>query len=143
MLKTVGVLLLCLAAVAFADEREELTCQEDRAKRLNATVTESIIHLIPECDENGDYAAKQCFTNSKWCVCYTRDGTNIGRPSMKIKACECVRQRHEANLSGETYVPTCSDDGYYRPKQCNRDECWCVDKDGNSLTDPKTGDVTC
>ncbi|GFU46562.1 venom factor [Nephila pilipes] len=141
MMKVVGIIALCLFAVAFADEDERLptACEEDRARRLNATLTESILHLIPECDENGDYAALQCFTSNDWCVCYRRNGENINTPSKTIKACDCVRQQDDAKTAGDTYVPQCERDGFYRPKQCERDECWCVDKNGKVLSDPQVG----
>ncbi|XP_054715981.1 U24-ctenitoxin-Pn1a-like [Uloborus diversus] len=145
MFKTVAFLVLFLSAVAFADEdREKSACEEDRERRLNATVTtESLLHLVPECEENGDYAALQCFTNVDWCVCYRRNGENINTPSKSIKACECVRARDDAKTAGDEYVPACTKEGYYRPKQCERDECWCVDKDGNVTTEPTVGDVKC
>lgn len=28
-------------------------------------------------------------------------------------------------------VPTCDPQGFYKPKQCNNELCWCVDKMGN------------
>ncbi|XP_015915143.1 U20-hexatoxin-Hi1a isoform X1 [Parasteatoda tepidariorum] len=145
MLKIVGILALCLFATAFAadDEKEPSACELDRARRLNATLTESILHLIPECEENGDYAALQCFTANDWCVCYRRNGDNINTPSKNIKACDCVRQKDDAITAGDTYIPKCDKNGYFQSKQCSNDECWCVDKNGKVLTDPKTGGVDC
>ncbi|GBN32655.1 hypothetical protein AVEN_89944-1 [Araneus ventricosus] len=145
MMKVVGIIALCLFAVAFADDEEKVptACEEDRARRLNATLTESILHLIPTCDENGDYAALQCFTANDWCVCYRRNGENINTPSKNIKACDCVRQADDAKTAGDTYVPKCDRNGFYQAKQCERDECWCVDKNGKVLSDPQVGDVSC
>ncbi|GIY60131.1 venom factor [Caerostris darwini] len=146
MMKVVGIIALCLFSVAFADDDVKVpsACQEDRARRLNATLTESILHLIPECEENGDYAALQCFTANDWCVCYRRNGENINTPSKNIKACECIRQKDDALVAEDTYVPDCDKNGYFKEVQCERDECWCVDKKGKVLSDPQVGrDIKC
>ncbi|KAG8181179.1 hypothetical protein JTE90_010951 [Oedothorax gibbosus] len=143
MLRIVGIIAFCLLAGAFAEDRPKSECEEDRARRLNATVTDTPVHLVPECEENGDYAAKQCFTNIDWCVCYRRNGENIGPPSKNIKACDCVRARDDARTNGDTYKPTCRKDGYYAGLQCDADECWCVDLNGVVTTEPQIGKPKC
>uniref|UniRef100_A0A672L3D3 SPARC (osteonectin), cwcv and kazal like domains proteoglycan 3 n=1 Tax=Sinocyclocheilus grahami TaxID=75366 RepID=A0A672L3D3_SINGR len=33
------------------------------------------------------------------------------------------------------YIPSCDEDGFYRPQQCHRSrgQCWCVDRNGNEI----------
>ncbi|GFR26756.1 venom factor [Trichonephila clavata] len=92
-------------------------CEEDRARRLNATLTESILHLIPECEDNGDYAALQCFTSNDWCVCYRRNGENINTPSKTIKACDCIRHQDDAKTAGALFLQ------YYQFHSCVQELC--------------------
>jgi len=136
MLKIVGIFSLVLLAVAFAAGKNEKVlsaCEEDRARRLNATLTEGILHLIPTCEENGDYAALQCFTTNDYCVCYRRNGEKINTLSKDVKACGCVRQKDDAINAGVTYIPKCDKNGYFQAKQCHGEECWCVDKFGKII----------
>ena len=46
----------------------------------------------------------------------------------------CVFQlvQHSQGLIG-TYRPICTEDGQYRPIQCQGSECWCVDVNGNEI----------
>ena len=55
----------------------------------------------------------------------------------------CQEERDKARPTSGVgrFVPTCSDDGTYAPKQCwgSTGQCWCSDKEGNKLID----DVSC
>ena len=145
-MKSVVIAVVCLFGLVYAETRPQSACELDRETRINSTleVTENpILHLIPECESNGDYAALQCFTKIDWCVCYRRNGENINTPSKNIKSCDCVRAKDDARTSGADYIPQCERSGYYAKKQCSKGSCWCVDRNGKAVTDPSDGDVTC
>uniref|UniRef100_A0A482ZDD9 U35-Liphistoxin-Lm1a_1 n=1 Tax=Liphistius malayanus TaxID=1203467 RepID=A0A482ZDD9_9ARAC len=136
MWKTLGfVLLLC--AVVYADD-EQSECEQDRERRLNATNV-GLVHLIPECEENGDYAALQCYTHG-WCTCYRRNGDVIRSASLDIKACKCHREKDDATAKGliGNYIPQCEKDGTYSRIQCHGSTgyCWCVDEEGVQTKEP-------
>uniref|UniRef100_A0A4Q8K614 U102-Liphistoxin-Lsp1d_1 n=1 Tax=Liphistius sp. SGP-2016 TaxID=1905180 RepID=A0A4Q8K614_9ARAC len=140
MWKTVGFILL-FCAVVYADD-EKSDCEQDRERRLNATDV-GPLHLVPECEENGDYAALQCYAHG-WCVCYRRNGDPINSASSKTKACKCIREKDDANVKGGGFKPKCSKDGTYYKRQCIEHDCWCVDKDGVATSEVQSKyDIDC
>lgn len=54
---------------------------------------------------------------------------------------ECLHQKTLSELlavnerEGRGYIPQCTDDGQFEPKQCSRNNlvCWCVDRMGRKL----------
>jgi len=56
--------------------------------------------VIPICDENGNYASKQCFgesTNGKsFCSCWSKDGDIITSPSRTLETCLCHLTKYKA-----------------------------------------------
>ncbi len=38
------------------------------------------------------------------------------------------------------YIPSCDEDGFYRPQQCHGSsgQCWCVDRYGNEIAGSRT-----
>ncbi|XP_075067568.1 thyroglobulin [Mixophyes fleayi] len=53
--------------------------------------------------------------------------------SQPLLPCELAREK--ALVTGEKYVPQCSDEGFYRNVQCARNgaTCWCVGADGTEV----------
>ncbi|KAF5308218.1 hypothetical protein FQR65_LT06398 [Abscondita terminalis] len=50
-----------------------------------------------------------------------------------------VAQHHlERGSTSNKYVPECKDDGSYKEKQCNSNECWCVDFRGFEISQTRT-----
>jgi hypothetical protein len=80
---------------------EKSECDLAREKALKSNI---VGKLIPNCEPNGEYSALQCHYSSKFCQCWKPDGTPITQPSRKIKACECIRQKHAAeNLRSPSF----------------------------------------
>ncbi|GFY77240.1 uncharacterized protein TNIN_114011 [Trichonephila inaurata madagascariensis] len=107
-------------------------CQTEREKALKSKTN---VKIIPKCNEEGEYEAKQCFEGSPFCMCWRPDGTHITEPSLKIKSCACIVSRDKVlgrRLIGN-YHPQCEEDGTYSRIQCHggMGYCWCVDENGN------------
>ncbi|XP_064466358.1 U20-hexatoxin-Hi1a-like [Ornithodoros turicata] len=112
--------VIALAAVCHgaASGSRQTDCQRRAEQERRVTALPG--HIVPECDANGEYKAKQCFgarrKGNPFCSCYTRDYVQIKGPSTKITDCECVRERHEilqqqrraGNRAGN--VPTCNEE---------------------------------
>ncbi|XP_059506644.1 testican-1 isoform X2 [Stegostoma tigrinum] len=69
-------------------------------------------------------------SNNEWCYCFQRQG---GLPC-QAEINKIQRQSRGKHLLG-TFIPRCSEDGYYKPIQCHSSsgQCWCADKYGNEL----------
>ncbi|XP_067125471.1 U20-hexatoxin-Hi1a-like [Centruroides vittatus] len=135
------VAFLCLAAVLGRALSDKTACQISREKALEEN---SLVKIVPECDENGEYAPKQCFPGNKFCQCVRKDGSAIVEMSAIVKHCECMRARDLAvsrHLIGN-YRPQCEKDGTYSRTQCwgSVGSCWCVDERGNKLLDKNAMD---
>eukprot|EP00061_Rhincodon_typus_P016573 g44865.t1 len=47
---------------------------------------------------------------------------------------KCEIERFTASSFGNVFIPSCDDNGNYLPVQCqNRDQCWCVDSNGQEI----------
>nr|AAS01022.1 putative thyropin precursor [Ornithodoros moubata] len=91
--------VIAFAAINYGVSAASLTDCQLRAER-ERRVTGVPGHIIPECDENGEYKAKQCFGArvggaSPFCNCFSRDYRVLLGPSTRITNCDCVRERHE------------------------------------------------
>jgi len=130
-----------------AGTTQQTACQEHRQRELRSNVPGA---LVPECEENGSYKARQCHgmsTNGKkFCQCWTEDGSPITSPSRNNEACECVRQRHAAQDNGGrpitgNFVPQCEPNGHFKTRQCHGStgHCWCVNRQGEKQGEEKFG----
>uniref|UniRef100_A0A023G1K6 Putative thyropin n=1 Tax=Amblyomma parvum TaxID=251391 RepID=A0A023G1K6_AMBPA len=114
----------------------ETDCQRRRREEQESTEHRANL-LIPECDENGDYKALQCFGRAvrgkPFCACYDKDFGQIKGPSKNIESCNCVRAHHEwehSTDSNKGSEPRCNaTSGAYNQVQCDTNEHWCVDWD--------------
>ena len=75
---------------------ERITESECQISKRRAEQSKVVGKLIPQCETNGDYSALQCHHGSTFCQCWRKDGTPITQPSRKIKNCDCIRKKDEA-----------------------------------------------
>ncbi|XP_015905116.1 U24-ctenitoxin-Pn1a [Parasteatoda tepidariorum] len=133
-------LLIAVASmvVCAALARSQSECEKRREEALKH---ETIMKLIPKCKENGDYEELQCYKDSTFCVCYTKDGRPASPNLSNLKECGCFleKQRKIDSNHENPYLPQCQDDGSWNPKQCYdyNNSCWCVDKNGKQVGDIK------
>ncbi|MGH0161447.1 UNVERIFIED_CONTAM: hypothetical protein FKN15_005668 [Acipenser sinensis] len=80
-------------------------------------------------------------SNNEWCYCFQRQQD----PPCQTELTNIQKQQAGKKLLG-LYIPSCDEDGYYKPNQCHGSvgQCWCVDRYGNEVTGSKThGDADC
>ncbi|XP_068807091.1 testican-2 isoform X2 [Struthio camelus] len=67
---------------------------------------------------------------AEWCFCFWREKPPCLRELEKIQIQEGAKKKPGV------FIPSCDEDGYYRPLQCEQGggECWCVDQLGLELT---------
>ncbi|XP_055953037.1 U24-ctenitoxin-Pn1a-like [Argiope bruennichi] len=109
------LLLVTTAAIITEAVRTQSDCQIHRNREMKS-MAPLPMRLIPNCDKNGDYLPMQCFQNSKFCRCYSKDGDLLTPPSTKLKSCDCIAKKNEMqkkNLSRSS-IPQCNTDGTYK-----------------------------
>ncbi|XP_043918142.1 testican-3 [Protopterus annectens] len=69
-------------------------------------------------------------SNNEWCYCFQRQQD----PPCQTELYNIQKQQWGKRLLGQ-YIPSCDEDGYYKPKQCHGSvgQCWCVDRYGNEV----------
>eukprot|EP00112_Aurelia_sp_Birch-Aquarium-sp1_P026132 Seg9080.2 transcript_id=Seg9080.2/GoldUCD/mRNA.D3Y31 product=Nidogen-2 protein_id=Seg9080.2/GoldUCD/D3Y31 len=117
-------------------------CKIVEKKALKAGLIGS---YIPQCKDNGYYLPLQCHASTGICWCTNRYGERVPDSLMKETECDnpCFKkildnppptilvQGAPRPIIINEAVPTCDPQGFYKPKQCNNELCWCVDKMGN------------
>ncbi|KAM9376000.1 LOW QUALITY PROTEIN: testican-1 [Pholidichthys leucotaenia] len=91
--------------------------------------------LFNSCDSFKDGK----LSNNEWCYCFQKpDGLPCQSETIKIQ-----NQSRRRGLIG-SYIPRCTDEGYFKPTQCHSStgQCWCVDKYGNEIAG-KQGNPNC
>ncbi|XP_076268821.1 uncharacterized protein LOC143201566 isoform X2 [Rhynchophorus ferrugineus] len=103
----------------------------------------------PECDDNGEWVAKQCKggVNGR-CMCYSATGVRLFGEALYSNAenmtCACSRRRNDLESSGRTMVTLhCDSMGNYEPLQCDTEKniCWCAESKTGKLTSPVVPEV--
>ncbi|KAM9795454.1 testican-1 [Neosynchiropus ocellatus] len=93
--------------------------------------------LFNSCDSFKDGK----LSNNEWCYCFQKpDGLPCQAEKSRIQ-----NQSRKKSLIG-SYIPRCSEEGYFKPTQCHSStgQCWCVDKYGNELAGSrKQGNPNC
>ncbi|XP_066574157.1 testican-3 [Amia ocellicauda] len=69
-------------------------------------------------------------SNNEWCSCFQRQQD----PPCQTELTNIQSQQAGKKLLG-LYIPSCDEDGYYKPTQCHGSsgQCWCVDRYGNEV----------
>ncbi|XP_068447054.1 nidogen-2 [Clinocottus analis] len=117
---------------------------------------------VPQCDDNGQYAATQCHGSTGHCWCVDANGqeragtrtppgtphTDCSKPDEPQRPkTHCEHHRDGVQTSGPegypavgAYVPQCDDNGQYRSLQCHGStgHCWCVDGNGQERAGTRT-----
>lgn len=86
------------ATTAVNSTSDATSCAHHRQRETNSN-TRLPGRLIPECRPDGKYASLQCHGEAvgggKFCQCWDPEGNIIRAPSKKVKACDCILQRHQ------------------------------------------------
>ncbi|KAG7517854.1 testican-1 isoform X1 [Solea senegalensis] len=93
--------------------------------------------LFNSCDSFKDGK----LSNNEWCYCFQKPE---GLPCQTEKS-RIQNQSRRKSLIG-SYIPRCTDEGYFKPTQCHGStgQCWCVDKYGNEIAGSrKQGNPNC
>ncbi|XP_052873606.1 uncharacterized protein LOC128278923 [Anopheles cruzii] len=116
-----------------------LVCGHGNVCRLNVGDCLSTFHVppdinwVPQCDNRGRYAPRQCRGDrlNGRCFCYSATGERIfgwdWRNREQNMTCACSRRRAELEAEGRFDVTLhCTQNGNYEELQCDRGVCWCV-----------------
>ncbi|MEQ2226245.1 Testican-2 [Ilyodon furcidens] len=78
-------------------------------------------------------------STAEWCLCFWRE-----KPPC-LAELERIQVQQAAKKKPGTYIPSCDEDGYYRKMQCDhsREECWCVDLQGEMMGSRIHGNPDC
>ncbi|XP_053475244.1 testican-3 [Ictalurus furcatus] len=82
--------------------------------------------FLRSCDLGRD----QLISSKEWCSCFQRHQES----PCQTEITNIHKQQARKKLLGQ-HVPSCDDDGFYKPHQCHGSsgECWCVDRYGNEV----------
>jgi len=114
-------------------------CECPRQRHQATTVGMPIGGRVPQCDQDGTFAAKQFHASSGYVTCVMPDNTPIsGYNARGIVDCTCPRQAQTAlstHLMG-AFVPSCNPStGLYQARQTQEGYTFCV----NTLTGEQVG----
>ncbi|KAG9509584.1 Voltage-dependent calcium channel type A subunit alpha-1, partial [Fragariocoptes setiger] len=123
---------------------EDQIARQNDPKNKDKNGVSKILNLaivVPNCDADGNYAPLQCHYGSQFCQCWDKKGYPLTQPKKDLRKCSCMINRAEkmksitASQQGTAYLPECEARGDYKPKQCDRSTCWCVNpENGKKVT---------
>ncbi|XP_026798955.1 testican-3 isoform X1 [Pangasianodon hypophthalmus] len=93
--------------------------------------------FLRSCDLGRD----QLISSKEWCSCFQRHQES----PCQTEITNIYKQQARKKLLGQ-YVPSCDEDGFYKPQQClgSSGQCWCVDRYGNKVAgSSKMGPAEC
>ncbi|KAL3184257.1 hypothetical protein MRX96_032142 [Rhipicephalus microplus] len=140
--------VFALIGYVYCASTRETDCQRRRRNEQRATRNLTGL-LVPECDEDGNYKAIQCFGETvrggrPFCACYDNEFGQIKGPSRNLRSCNCIRAHHEwerQSRSQRVPEPRCdATSGEYNAVQCDVTSHWCVEPDsGRQLGERQSG----
>ncbi|KAF7686760.1 hypothetical protein HF521_015153 [Silurus meridionalis] len=82
--------------------------------------------FLRSCDVGRD----QLISSKEWCSCFQRHQES----PCQAEITNIHKQQARKKLLGQ-YIPSCDEDGFYKPHQCHGSsgQCWCVDRYGNKV----------
>ncbi|XP_019877040.1 balbiani ring protein 3 [Aethina tumida] len=127
----------------------EVSCKDHYCPPVPACLPRKVgqcPYLVPATSTTCDFECNSDLAcNGTMRCCSNGCGTQCTEPLL-LTACQHQRtlaqhQAHESGIpAGKVYMPNCSSDGSYEPKQCNpgTGECWCVDESGFEISETRT-----
>ncbi|XP_065131085.2 testican-3 isoform X2 [Paramisgurnus dabryanus] len=88
-----------------------------------------------------DLDKNKLISSQEWCACFQK----YQDAPCQTEITSILKQQVVKKLLG-TYMPSCDEDGFYRPHQCHSSsgQCWCVDRYGNEVAGSRTqGSADC
>ncbi|XP_032419891.1 testican-3 isoform X1 [Xiphophorus hellerii] len=85
--------------------------------------------------KSSDTHPDKVITSSEWCTGFQRYTDS----PCKAELSSISKKQAGKKLLGQ-YLPSCDEEGYYRPHQCHSSsgQCWCVDRFGNEVASSRT-----
>uniref|UniRef100_A0A3B5LFA2 Uncharacterized protein n=1 Tax=Xiphophorus couchianus TaxID=32473 RepID=A0A3B5LFA2_9TELE len=85
--------------------------------------------------KSSDTHPDKVITSSEWCTGFQRYTDS----PCKAELSSISKKQTGKKLLGQ-YLPSCDEEGYYRPHQCHSSsgQCWCVDRFGNEVASSRT-----
>lgn len=131
----------------------EVSCKDHYCPPVPACLpkkTGQCPYLVPATSTSCEFECNSDMScNGTMRCCSNGCGTQCVEPLL-MTACQhqnalSQHQAHESGVpAGKVYIPTCTQDGNYEPKQCNpgTGECWCVDYRGFEISKTRTRNET-
>lgn len=123
-----------LCAPGLECERASATCILNKNDCVHTYHLDTSVNWAPECDENGQYKAKQCEGDvaTGRCFCYDEQGERIFGMQFRKDAndmiCECSRLVNRLEEEGRSHTIHCLENGNFDELQCDGGICWCADE---------------
>ncbi|KAK7792204.1 hypothetical protein R5R35_000488 [Gryllus longicercus] len=136
-------ILPCFNEEIHPDGRFEKSCAQeykiilDEVSKWENENFEVLSIKLPKCTADGHYHRVQTPESGKGFRCVDPDGNLIDKyeNDQGESNCNCAYTSWLLRKEGIKEIPVCNIDGTFRPWQCSRDKCYCVDENGDQNYD--------